>query len=82
MMIIKLKVIPQAKKNCIKQEGDLFKIHLTAKAIDGKANQALLEFLAQHFHVRPRQIEIIKGLKSREKTVRINDDFVRMNSKT
>jgi len=69
---LKIKVIPNAKSNQIveKQEKSL-KIKLKAPAIEGKANEALVKFLAEEFKVPKSSIEIIKGLKSRNKIVRI-----------
>ncbi|TAJ71594.1 MAG: DUF167 domain-containing protein, partial [Gallionellaceae bacterium] len=64
-MEIKIKVIPAAKRNEIRPEGEGFKVYLNAPAVDGKANKALVEFLAEHYHVRKSQIQITKGLKSR-----------------
>jgi len=70
-MKINVKVIPAAKKSLMKQEGNLWKIYLNAPAVDGKANKALIALLAEHFNVRKGQIEIIKGLKLRRKTITI-----------
>ncbi len=72
-MNINVKVIPAAKRNAIKQEGDVWKIYLNAPAVDGKANKSLIALLAGHFGVRKSRIEIIKGLKSRHKTISIGD---------
>lgn len=72
-MKFEVKVIPAAKKNAILQEGQRIKIYLTAPAVDGKANDALINFLADHYHARKSQIEIIKGLKSRNKVIIIRD---------
>jgi len=44
---------------------------LTAPAVEGKANRALIEFLAEHFGVKKAQISIIKGLQTRRKTINI-----------
>ena len=71
-MIIEVKVVPNAKKALMKEEGEIWKVYLMAPAVDGKANKALIEFLAGHYDVAKSRIEIIKGLKSRLKTVRIN----------
>ncbi|HBG60296.1 MAG: hypothetical protein A2Y03_02365 [Omnitrophica WOR_2 bacterium GWF2_38_59] len=71
-MIIDIKVIPQAKKNLIKQENDVFKVYLTAPAVDGKANKALIEVLSEHFGVKKSAILIKKGLKTRSKTLFIS----------
>jgi hypothetical protein len=73
-MQISVKVIPGAKKNLLKQEGERYKVYVTAPPVEGKANKALIAFLAQHFQVSPRQIQIIKGLKTRYKTINISDD--------
>ncbi|MDP8264763.1 MAG: DUF167 domain-containing protein [Candidatus Aceula lacicola] len=70
-MRINIKVIASAKKNLIKEEGDILKVYLNAPAADGKANKALLAFLAKYFKVSKGKIEIIKGLKSRNKTIMI-----------
>ncbi len=71
-MKITVKVTPGSKKNEFKQEGDLVKVYLTAPPVDGKANAALIKFLAKHFSVKPSAIEILKGLKSRHKIVNID----------
>ena len=70
-MNLKIKVIPGAKKNFVKKEEDIYKVYLTAPAVEGKANKALIEILAEHFNVKKNHIEIIKGLKSRQKVVSI-----------
>lgn len=70
-MIIQVRVCPNAKKELLKQEGDIFKAYLTAPAVDGKANKALIDLLSRHFAVRKSGIEITKGLKSRIKTITI-----------
>jgi uncharacterized protein (TIGR00251 family) len=46
-------------------------VRLAARAVDGKANEALVEFLAEHFRVPKRSVRIESGLKSRQKRVSI-----------
>ena len=70
-MKLNVKVIPHAKQNFIKNEGGNLKIYLKAPAVEGKANEALIESLADYYEVKKSQIEIIKGLKSRQKTISI-----------
>lgn len=70
-MRLDIKVTPGAKRTLVKEEGGVLKVYVTAKAVDGKANQALIEVLAVHFGVRKNRIEIIKGLKNRNKTINI-----------
>ncbi|MBP9854745.1 MAG: DUF167 domain-containing protein [Candidatus Omnitrophica bacterium] len=71
-MNIKIRVIPQASKNSIKLDQGFLKVYLTAPAVDGKANKALITFLSEYYKVRKNQIEIIKGLKSKDKTITIS----------
>ena len=74
-MELEVKVTPSAQKNTIhkNQDGTGLKVYLTAPALDGKANKALIEVLAEYYQVRKSQIEIIKGLKSRHKIIIIKD---------
>ncbi len=71
-MQIDVKVIAGARKNLIKQLPQGLVVYLTAPAVDGKANKALIDALASQFDVAKSRIEIIKGLKSRHKTVKID----------
>ena len=70
-MKLQIKVIPGAKRNLFKEQGDSIKVYLTAPALEGRANEALVGFLAEHFGVKSSAIEIVKGLKSRHKVVNI-----------
>jgi hypothetical protein len=73
MRQLRVKVIPSAKKNSFQEEGGIIKVYLNAPAVDGKANKALISFLAEHFQIKKSCIEIIKGLKSRHKTINISN---------
>jgi uncharacterized protein (TIGR00251 family) len=62
-----------AKKSVIiGSYGDGVKIAIKAPAIDNKANNALIEFLSEHYQVKKSQVEIVKGLKSNNKLVQID----------
>lgn len=52
--------------------GDAHKVRLAAPAVDGRANEALVAFLAEAFGVRKRDVEIVSGASSRRKVVRIS----------
>ena len=54
------------------RHGERIKVRLAARAVDGKANAALVEFLAQHYRVPKRNVRIESGLKSRRKRVVID----------
>ncbi|HKE41329.1 MAG TPA: DUF167 domain-containing protein [Casimicrobiaceae bacterium] len=47
------------------------KIRLAAPAVDGKANQALIAFLAASFRVPRRNVSVLRGESGRRKAIRI-----------
>jgi uncharacterized protein (TIGR00251 family) len=66
-----IRVIPKAKQNKVVVEEDRLKVYLTAPAIEGRANEALIKILADHLKVRKSEIRIIRGEKSRDKLIQI-----------
>ena len=73
-MRLNIKVIPNAKHNKVVEEAGRLKVYLIAPAVEGKANKALIDFLAEHFRVKRKQIRLILGEKNREKVVEIDQD--------
>lgn len=73
MTILKIRVLPRASKNQIFPPDDagIIKIKLTAPPVEGAANEALIEFLSEHFNISRSRIRILHGLKGRNKTVEI-----------
>lgn len=67
-------VIPNARHNMIREESGGLKVRLTAPAVDGKANKALILLLAQHCHVRKSRIRIVRGHTARHKLIEIEDE--------
>jgi len=67
-----VKVHPRARKNAITGVvGDALKLALTAPPVDGKANQAVIEFFADLFAIPRASVTIASGETSRNKVVRI-----------
>jgi len=71
-MLIKIKVIANAKVSGIVQEADYLKVKVTKPAVDGKANEAVIELLAKHFNTKPSRIKIVSGVTNSLKTLRID----------
>ena len=72
-MILELHVQPGASRSEFAgRHGDRVRVRLAAPAVDGRANEALIEFLAAHYGVRKRDVRILSGLKSRQKRVEID----------
>jgi uncharacterized protein (TIGR00251 family) len=66
-----VKVQPRAKRNAIAGAlGDALKIALIAPPVDGRANDACVEFLADLFNVPRSSISIVSGQSTRNKVVR------------
>ena len=78
MINIEVKVTAGAKSNSFKKENGLYYIRIMAKAIDGKANKSIIEFLAEELNLKKKDIEIIRGEKSGKKIISINieDDIL------
>ncbi len=49
--------------------GERMKVRLAAPPVEGRANEALVEFLAEHDGVPKRNVTIEAGLSSRQKRV-------------
>jgi uncharacterized protein (TIGR00251 family) len=65
-------VKPQAKKSEVKKlsEGE-YAVSVTAPAREGKANEAVIELLADYFSVPKSSIRILRGQTARRKLVDI-----------
>jgi uncharacterized protein (TIGR00251 family) len=72
-ILLKVYLQPKSSKNEVAGPyRDGIKVKVTAPPVEGKANEALIRFLAKGLGISPSCIEIIKGLHSREKTIRIS----------
>lgn len=72
-LILNCHLQPNAKQTqWVGRHDQAIKIRLQAPAVEGKANQALIRFLADEFGVRKNQISIISGEISRQKRVKIH----------
>ena len=70
-----VRVTPRSGKNEIAEilEDGTIKVRLAAPPVDGKANAALIDFLAKILDVAPSKIDIIAGLTGRDKLVSVLD---------
>ena len=72
MATVRVRVVPNAKRNEVKKEGEGLKVYLSTPAVEGKANKALIKILAEHFRVKKSQVKIVRGTNSRDKTIKIS----------
>lgn len=69
---IAVQVSPNAKKSEIaSSEGEALRIRLQAQPIDGKANEALIQFIAKKLRIPRKNITITHGLSSKRKLLEI-----------
>ena len=67
-----VRVQPRARKNAITGTlGDALKLALTAPPVEGRANQAVIEFLAEALEIPRASVTITSGATSRNKVVRV-----------
>lgn len=67
-----VRVVPRASRNeIVGVQGDALKVRLTAPPVEGRANEALIAFLAERLSVRKSQVEIVAGATSRRKVLRV-----------
>jgi len=72
-MIIHVKVHPKARRDSVQviERGSL-KISVTAPPEGGKTNDAVIALLAKELGVAKSDVEIVRGLRSRDKLVRVH----------
>lgn len=77
VITLTLHVQPGAKRSeIVGLHGDALKIKLAAPPVEGRANEALLKFIAELFDVPIRNVELRQGDQSRRKVVSISDSTV------
>ena len=71
---LELKTIPNAPRNeIVGWLGTALKVKVHAPAVEGKANDELIDFLAEKLGVHRRTITLLRGDKSRQKVVQIDE---------
>ena len=72
-MILTLHIQPGAKKTEFAGlHGDALKIRLSAPPVDGKANEALVKFVADTLHLPKSAVSLKSGQTSRRKVLEIS----------
>lgn len=71
-VVFSVRIHPRAKKNAITGEvGDALKLSLTAPPVEGRANEACIEFFAKLLKVPRSSVTIASGQTSRNKVIRV-----------
>ena len=71
-ILLSIHATPRASRSEVQGlHGDALKIRLQAPPVDGKANDALIGFLAQTLRVPVREVELVSGQTGRQKRVAV-----------
>ncbi len=72
-VLLKVRVQPKSSRNQIVVEADgRVRVALTAPPVEGAANKSLCDYLAKLFDIPRHSVTVVRGDKSREKTVRLD----------
>jgi uncharacterized protein (TIGR00251 family) len=67
-----VRIHPGARRSAITGvHAEALKISLTTPPVDGRANEALIAFLAEALHLPKARITLLTGATSRSKTLRV-----------
>ena len=70
--LLKVRVNPRSSRNQITGwQGDVLGVKVTAPPVEGAANKACIEFLADQLGVKKSQVTLVTGAASREKVFEI-----------
>ena len=76
-LIVSLHAQPGARRTQVAGlHGDALKVRVAAPPVEGRANQALVEFLAEAFQVARRDVRLVSGERSRDKRFEIRGSAV------
>ena len=70
-MKIQVRVKSNSKTAEVSQESDSFIVKVKEPPKEGKANQAVVKLLAEHFGVPSSQVRIVSGLRSKNKVIEV-----------
>ncbi len=69
-MKLLIRIVPNAKQSeAVGWEGQTLKVRIAAPPIEGRANEELVRLMSELCDCAPSQIEILKGLGSKQKTL-------------
>ena len=81
-VIFRIKVQPGADKNeIVGVQGDVLKIKINAAPVKGKANRALIYFLAKRLSVKKSEVELVSGHRSKIKKIKVLGEGVKIKEK-
>ena len=69
-----IRVQARARRNeLVLRDDDVLLVRVSAPALDGRANKAVCRLIARHLHLAPSRVTIVRGERSREKLIHVED---------
>ncbi len=73
LRLLKVRVIPKSKREGGEREGDLLVVKVKDPPVSGKANRRLIEVLSDYLGIPKSKIEVVRGQRSREKIIKVDE---------
>ncbi len=70
-MRIRVRAHPGASRERVAWEGDVLHVWVSARAVDGAANRAVVRAVAAALGARPSSVELVGGERSRDKVLEV-----------
>lgn len=71
---LKVNVQPRARQQKVQKVGEReYTVRVLSPPSEGKANKEVIAVLASHFHLPPSRVKILRGKKSRQKIIILED---------
>lgn len=71
-MILSVLVKPGSKTDSVEKLGEDLVVRTKARAVDGKANEAVVKLIAEYLGIPKTRVRIKRGLASRHKVIEID----------
>ena len=68
---MRVRVQPGAVREGLKADGDVLRVQVTARAVEGRANRAVCRLVAAALRVAPGRVVLVRGERSRDKWLRV-----------
>ena len=72
MLRLTVEAHPNATVERVELVDERLRVWVRARAVDGQANEAIENAMAQALALRARQVRIVRGARSRQKTVEVD----------
>lgn len=72
-MRISVIVKPNSRVDAVQKCHDEYVVRVKARAVDGKANEAVIKLVAEYFTVPKTRVRIVRGATSKHKAIEVRE---------